>query len=584
MHINGSHRWLLAEQMATRMDGKLRNKMTPETKAALTQALARNVPDLDKGIFGGNPFHPAPPRWNIAGLIARVTQQWRQRREPRLNNDEDGFATYSRIRSSGVVALIVTVLMMAIIGLSDFGRPAEIGLQIGRDAMRPVAASGDVVVIGLDDRTAKLFGRWPWSRRHDAKLIDTLNAMGAKTILIDRVLAEPTNASDDNALAASFERAKDKVWLSARFVEDEKTGEHVPLLPMPIYAQHTQQVHFNTWFGMFGHAENFPFTSKIGRREYRSSASILAGDYTSEGDLHPDYAIDYKSIPTISAADIMQGRVDPSQIAGKTLIIGTTSKSMGDIYPLLGQGSVSRVYSVVIAAETIKNGPAREMGFLLPLLILGGFGLACTLKQARRARVAMLGGGMVVLILMTVLGDRLGYHFTIVPALLGFIILGLREFMRGKVAAALMTHPVSGLPNLSHLNLIRGYDKCVPVAVMIERFPFRVETLRPDEQRALIRAIAARINIIAPRHLVHQGDGGIFVFLVDPDDPACDLDLLPMQLRALFTFEVFALYGAHDVGMDVGICYDRGAPFATRLALSIDRARRGAYTVLRAVV
>jgi diguanylate cyclase len=584
MHINGSHRWLLAEQMATRMDGKLRNKMSPETKAGLTQALVRNVPDLDKGIFGNNPFRPTPPRWNVAGLIARVTQQWRQWHEPRLNNDEDGFATYSRIRSSGVVALIVTVLMMAIIGLSDFGRPAEIGLQIGRDAIRPVAASGDIVMVAMDNRSESRLGRWPWPRRHDAALVDRLREMGAKRIVYNVIFPDSTNRADDNALAAAFDRANGKVWLAAHQEMNSRTGEYDPVLPLPLFRNRTQQGHIWLFYNLFGNVEKIYGVTAIGGQSLSSQAEALAGKNMRSAELWPDTAIDYKSIPTFSAIDVINGDVAAKSIAGKTIMIAVTSDTSAIKYPILGQGRAVGAYSWVIAAETIKNGPAREMGFVLPLLLIAGFGLACTLKQARRARVAMLGGGMAVLILMTVVGDRLGYHFTIVPALLGFIILGLREFMRGKVAAALMTHPVSGLPNLSHLNLIRGYDKCVPVAVMIERFPFRVETLRPDEQRALTRAIAARINIIAPRHLVHQGDGGIFVFLVDPDDPACDLDLLPMQLRALFTFEVFALYGAHDVGMDVGICYDRGAPFATRLALSIDRARRGAYTVLRAVV
>jgi hypothetical protein len=201
MHINESHRWLLAEQMATRMDGKLRNKMTPETKAGLTRALARNVPDLDKGVFGDNPFRPAPPLWSASGLIARAAQQWQHWRAPKPNGDDESLNhAYSRIRSSGIVALIITFLMMLIIGISDFSMPAELGVRIARDAVRPVAASGDIVVIAMDNRSTRQLGHWPWPRRHDAALVDRLREMGVKRIVYNVAFTEPTNRTDDNAL------------------------------------------------------------------------------------------------------------------------------------------------------------------------------------------------------------------------------------------------------------------------------------------------------------------------------------------------------------------------------------------------
>ncbi len=187
------------------------------------------------------------------------------------------------------------------------------------------------------------------------------------------------------------------------------------------------------------------------------------------------------------------------------------------------------------------------------------------------------------MILLTLVSDRLGVHFTVVPALFGLLVFSAREVMRGKIVAAYMAHPVSGLPNLSHLSRIKGHKNCLPVAVMVERFPQRVEVLPDMEQRALVRAIAARINHIAPRHVVHQGDGGVFVILVPMDDDECDIELVAQQLRALFTFGVFALYAPHDVGVEIGISYDLNVPFHTRVSLAIDRAHRGAYTTLRSV-
>ena len=582
MDSNDPRQWMLAEQMVTRMDARMQNKLSAGAKHGLIKALVRVAADGRLDFFGQEPFRPAPPRWTLGGLLARL-KLWRKQSNDSVDAVETLNDAHNGVMRSGVTALIVSLLIALLIGISDFGKPAELGLQIGRDALRQTAASGDIVVIGLDDRSAKLFGNFPWARRYDAALIDKLRTMGAKTIVVDRALAYRTNPDDDAALAAAFDRANGEIWLSVRFVEDPISGKRSPLLPQPIFQQSTNQAHFNMWFGMLGHAENFPFVSKIGDRMYPSSAAILAGVESRMGNLSPDYAIDYKTIPTISAADIIQGRIDRSLIAGKTLIIGATSDSIEHGNQILGQGIASRVYSVVIAAETIKQGVAAEWGYLIPLLLFAVFGLGCVMRPSRRERGAILASGTLALLLLTLVGDRLGIHFTIVPALFGLLAFSAREVMRGKIVAAYMAHPVSGLPNLSHLSRIKGHKNCLPVAVMVERFPQRVEVLPDMEQRALVRAIAARINDIAPRHVVHQGDGGVFVFLVPQDDNECDIELVAQQLRALFTFGVFALYAPHDVGVEIGISYDLKAPFHTRVSLAIDRAHRGAYTTLRSV-
>ena len=582
MDSNDPRQWMLAEQMVTRMDARMQNKLSAAAKHGLIKALVRVAADGRLDFFGQEPFRPVPPRWTLGGVLARL-KLWRKQPNDAVDAVETLNDAHNGVMRSGVIALIVSLLVALLIGLSDFGRPAELGLQIGRDALRRTAASGDIVVIGLDSRSAQLFGNFPWPRRYDAQLIDKLRTMGAKTILIDRALAYRTNADDDAALAAAFDRANGKVWLSVRFIEDPKTGKREPLLPQPIFASRTHQAHGNTWFGMFGTVENFPFFSKIGDRSYPSDAVILAGGVAGQGDLRPDYAIDYRTIHTISAADVVMGRVDRERVAGKTLIIGVTSNIIEDDIPFLDLSRASRVYMVALTAETIKNGVAAEWGYLIPLLLLAVAGLCCIIRQSRRERIAILFGAAVVLAGFTIIGDRLGVHFTIVPALFALVAFSAREMVRGKIISAYMAHPVSGLPNLSHLSRIKGHKNCLPVAVMVERFPQRVEVLADIEQRALVRAIAARINDIAPRHVVHQGDGGVFVFLVPMDDDECDIELVAQQLRALFTFSVFALYAPHDVGVEIGISYDLKVPFHTRVSLAVDRAHRGAYTTLRSV-
>lgn len=582
MDSNDPRQWMLAEQMVTRMDARMQNKLSAAAKHGLIKALVRVAADGRLDFFGQEPFRPVPPRWTLGGLLARL-KLWRKQSNDAVDAVETLNDAHNRVMRSGVIALIVSLLIALLIGISDLGMPAEVGLQMGRDSLRRTTASGDIVVIGLDNRSAKLFGKWPWPRRHDAALIDKLREMGAKRIISTVIFTDPTNPVDDAALAAAFDRAKGKVWLSATQEVDSATGKYEPVLPMSLFRAKTRQAHIWVRFSVFGNMERFFGKLKIGGESLPSLAEVLAEKDIRVQSFKPDYAIAYKSIPTISAADVALGRVDRAAIAGKTVVFDVVSDTRAMIFPILGQGGAPGVYSWVIAAETLKRGLAAQLGYLVPLLVLMAFGLWCIMRQSRRERVIILASAATSVILLTLVSDRLGVHFTVVPALFGLLVFSAREVMRGKIVAAYMAHPVSGLPNLSHLSRIKGHKNCLPVAVMVERFPQRVEVLPDMEQRALVRAIAARINHIAPRHVVHQGDGGVFVILVPMDDDECDIELVAQQLRALFTFGVFALYAPHDVGVEIGISYDLNVPFHTRVSLAIDRAHRGAYTTLRSV-
>ena len=125
-------------------------------------------------------------------------------------------------------------------GITEFGEPAEIGLQAARDKARPTSANGDIVVIAKDDRSAKMFGGLPWQRRYDAQLVDKLRAMGAKRIFFNQVMTEPTNPIDDAILAAAFDRAGGKVSLNAQMEKSVITNRLNQVLPIPLFRTKTQ--------------------------------------------------------------------------------------------------------------------------------------------------------------------------------------------------------------------------------------------------------------------------------------------------------------------------------------------------------
>jgi diguanylate cyclase len=586
--IDEANARMMAEQAVIKMSRKIQWQMREESKAGLVEAILKS--DTAQSLmFHTKPFRPSPPRWSLSGMMTRATLAFGRKfkRTPVLK-DKDAterlIETHYTVRRSGAVGLVIALLIALVVGIIDFGRPLEIGLQMGRDAMRRTAASGDIVVIAKDERGAKLLGgTTEWKRRYDAQLVDKLRAMGAKRIVFNQVMSEPTNPIDDAILAAAFDRAGGKVSLNAQMEKSVITDRLHPVLPIPLFEAKTKQAHFWVRYGMFGNIEKFPSTMMIGERSYPSQAAMLAGTASSPASLRPDFAIDHKSIPTIPAADLIVGYVDRSEVAGKTVVISTVTADMSEAYLILGQGRAPSVYSLVLSAETLKAGITRELGYLIPLLLCALIGLACVMRSTRRERNAILIAGAVSLMLLMLIGDRLKLHFEMVPALLALSIFGMRDVLRGNVIAAMTTNVVSGLPNLAHLPFVKDAEKSVVVAVKVERFASLVADMSLPDHKGFVESIAARINVIAPDCLVHDGDDGLYVILIHPDS-AVVVDLVVEQLHALFTEKVVSLDSILKIAVSIGMNDDPSLRFGERVAVAIDRARHSAFVTLRQVV
>ena len=166
------------------------------------------------------------------------------------------------------------------------------------------------------------------------------------------------------------------------------------------------------------------------------TATRRAGVDTKQLALRPDFAIDYKTIPTVPAADLIVGYFDRSEVKGKTVVISTDAADMPEAYLILRPGQASSVYFLILAAEKLKAGVAREFGYLISLLFCTVIGLACVLRSTRRERNAILIAGAVGLLMLMLIGDRLKLHFEIMSAVIAPSIFGIRDVLRGNVYRA----------------------------------------------------------------------------------------------------------------------------------------------------
>lgn len=594
MHINSqvnsqgdNRKRLVAADAVKRMNGQMRYKLDAEDQARLAAAIVRSDAQDDL-LFRPRPVRHVPSVWSLAGLLSRLAL-WMQgyRKRSRINDGDDHKVRLSemhyRVRQSGAVGLVIALMAALVCGAIEFGLPAELMLQVARDKARPIAASGDVVVIAQDDKSADVFGRWPWPRRHDAALIDRLREAGVKTIVFNQSFSQHSDAENDAAFAAALDRAGGRVWLSAQFEKDPVSGVERPILPLPLFRAKSRQANSYVWYDAFATStKNVPFSYNIGGRAYPSNASVLAGVTHGSGDLRPDSAIDYRTIPTVSMLDVVEGRVDRAALAGKSVIISPTIYRVGDLARILWQGQAPAVYTRAIAAETIKNGVARQGGWLAPLIAAALIALLCVVQSGRRRGWTLVAGGAAMIIAMLIF-DRMALHFEMMPALLLLMIIGTREAIKRQILQARSTHAISGFPLLSQLHQIKGHERATVLALKVEQYQGLMGSRSVRNEREMIHSLAARIGIVCPNSVVHQGDDGLFAWLVQPGS-AEDYDSLPGHLHALFMVPIAHSHAPRIIGISVGRCDDQSLGFAARLAVAVDRAKASAYITLREVL
>jgi len=93
-------------------------------------------------------------------------------------------------QDAAVGAIVCALLLIAF--AMHWADPLEMKLYDMRAKMRANAHAGDaVVVVGIDDKSIRDIGRWPWPRTYVAEMLDQLSDAGAKVIGLDILFSDP---------------------------------------------------------------------------------------------------------------------------------------------------------------------------------------------------------------------------------------------------------------------------------------------------------------------------------------------------------------------------------------------------------
>jgi diguanylate cyclase len=473
--------------------------------------------------------------------------------------------------------LLWTAIAGLIFGLINGAEFFEGILRVARNNLHQHNASGQVVIIKVDDQSLKEYGNWPWPRRYQAQLVDRLTADRANRIFYDINFSFPSNKTDDLAFANAIERSG-RVTLLTRYKIGASDGRRVDSRPLPLLAEHAKLGIASVQYDWQNAVWALPYAATIRGQHVPSFAAAIANAKGSPGqEFRLDYSIKFSSIPTYSAGDVLSGHVGARELAGKDVLIGIASDVLGDTYFIPGYGRSYGVYIHAIGAETLKEGRPIDLGWVLPFL----FGMAAAGAGATRKRwlhrYAILGtSGAALLIAPIFLEARLVF-MDITPALFVLLVVGIalgwRTFrVRGYV------NTVSNLPNLNALRRNREGRNQALIAARILNYEEITATLPANSERQLVEQIVSRLKVGSADRVLYQGDGGIFAWFEEARSPFGNhLD----ALYSLFRNPARVANVAFDLTIAFGVEIGSSRSLPNRLASALVAAEEAAHDGLK---
>lgn len=221
-------------------------------------------------------------------------------------------------------------------------------LRLSDTLFLPSEANAEVVIIGIDDKSIEAIGRWPWNRDVHARLLNTLGT-GPAVIGYDVNFPEPSNASDDAALATAISNASTTVLpIEARTIDI--TGKTIttsnPLQSIPELSAEALGGLVNTIADEDSVTRNIPILvqSDTGQEQEHFAYSItrlyqqsMGQDpierdeiVTSQGMMKINYVGQPGTFPIYSFSDVIDGTIPPETFEGKIVLVGATAPNLRD--------------------------------------------------------------------------------------------------------------------------------------------------------------------------------------------------------------------------------------------------------------
>jgi adenylate cyclase len=345
----------------------------------------------------------------------------------------------------------IPVFLSAVLAVSRPALLARLDDSVYDTLLRSIstrAPSSRIVIVDVDERSLSTVGQWPWRRDIVGRLVSRLRDLGAATVALDIIFAEPDrdsapgrgSATPDDALAGVLQSGDVILGYALTFDPSGPAHNACVLHPVGIAVLHppdeTDEVPYFRATGAVcslpalaraagssgflnaapdadGILRRVPLVVEFGGRIYPSLALASVGSVESARDLTlhvsnvnaATLAIDEHRVPVdgkgnlllryrggkktfryVSAADVLDGNVPPDTLRDKIVLVGTTALGTREV--------VSTPLDTLFAGVEVQATVADN-------LLQGDFLGRPEMGRTLESQVALVLGIAVVLLLMT---------------------------------------------------------------------------------------------------------------------------------------------------------------------------------------
>ncbi len=485
------------------------------------------------------------------------------------------FANNRLVISWRTIAL--SLLLSIAAGLSSIAEPVDriIESAVGRVAWRPV--SGETVVLGVDDKTLQTAQNQELSVENHAKVINAVNAAGAKRLFVDYSYRRRLTDPDFPKVVDAVRKMDDRIVLAVPATKTTGTNVVVDYWPVPAFGDRAQRACI-CWEYEFWQVWKVPLGVMAGDRLLPSFAAKLANRQVDAPALFSlDLSYDTSTVTEYSAIDAIDGRIGAAELRGKDVIFASTSGNSSDQHYLPGHDLVPGAYIHLIAGEALKRGNPVDLGFVPPLLLTIVALAAALMYRSGRwfTRTAFLVGILLVAAKVALSAALVTTQIGAACFLIGAV--GTNVSRTRRRSSAQRENAVSGLPNFEALRTQPAFGSATVIAAKVVNFGDLAAFIPGDGIGKLIEQVTRRLQLASQGTTLHHDSDGTFAWLV-PYYQHSQIEGQLAGLAALFNAPLTIGELKIDVAIAFGVNDEFEGSNAQRLAAALVAAEKSIRT------
>ncbi len=361
--------------------------------------------------------------------------------------------SYIRRLLPGLVVLVTVIILL----LGNLPTRLDLVLYDLLLRLQYRQPSQDVVIIAIDEPSLEKLGRWPWSRRIHAQLVDRLTEIGVKGIGFDILFAEPeTSAPEADKVFAEAIAENGRVVLAVAPGHGQPSALMTEILPLPQFAEKAAALgHVDFELDVDGISRSVFLRAGMGDPHWPALGAALASlvdiNIEIKGKDKPGKEADVQTVKTgwvrsdlilipfcgtigcfkqISYVDVLEKKVPPEMLRDRIILIGSTASGLGDALAtpvswdhrrMPGVEMNAHVVNTILSdRKTLPLSSAKQL--ILSLGFIAALCLTYLLLPARLSLLTLAVGSSTVIMTSIIL--LIGFQLWFPPVSL-LLILGL---------------------------------------------------------------------------------------------------------------------------------------------------------------